>query len=170
MLHFSPIKNTQCLYVLNVYPAINVICLVILVWVLHAFQIFLFMIYDFLKVARFKLKSSFILSFSKNKWTLFVLFFQQMIKMELNFEVYALPFYRSQNVFFQSKNWAAFSASSKTVPARKPILLNANHPFVWHKMFVTATICKWIFWSGQKILGPVKEQGISHPLHFLQHR
>ena len=32
---------------------------------------------------------------------------------------------------------------SKTfVPAQKPILLNANHLFVWHKMFVTATICK----------------------------
>ena len=25
---------------------------------------------------------------------------------------------------------------------KKPILLNANHFFVWHKMFVTATICK----------------------------
>ena len=35
------------------------------------------------------------------------------------------------------------SASSKTfVPAQKPILLNANHLFVWHKIFVTATICK----------------------------
>ena len=37
----------------------------------------------------------------------------------------------------------AFSASSKTfVPSQKPILLNANHLFVWHKIFVTATICK----------------------------
>ena len=35
------------------------------------------------------------------------------------------------------------SASSETfVPAQKPILLNANHLFVWHKMFVTGTICK----------------------------
>ena len=35
------------------------------------------------------------------------------------------------------------SVSSKTfVPAQKPILLNANHLFAWHKMFVTATICK----------------------------
>ena len=43
----------------------------------------------------------------------------------------------------QPKNLTAFNASSKTfVPAQKPILLNANHLFVWHKMFVTATICK----------------------------
>ena len=43
----------------------------------------------------------------------------------------------------QPKNFTAFSASSKTfVPAQKPILLNANHPFVWHKMFVTGTIFK----------------------------
>ena len=35
------------------------------------------------------------------------------------------------------------TASSKTfVPAQKPILLNANHLFVWHKMFVTGTVCK----------------------------
>ena len=47
------------------------------------------------------------------------------------------------NFLNQSKNLTAFSASSKTfVPAHKPILLNANHLFVWHKMFVTATICK----------------------------
>ena len=45
------------------------------------------------------------------------------------------------NVLSQSKNLAAFSDSSKTfVPAQKPILLNANHLIVWHKMFVTATI------------------------------
>ena len=43
----------------------------------------------------------------------------------------------------QPKNLTAFSASSKTfVPAFKPILLNANHFFVWHKMFVTGTMCK----------------------------
>ena len=42
-----------------------------------------------------------------------------------------------------SKNLTAFSVSSKTfVLAQKPILLNANHLFVWHKMFVTATICQ----------------------------
>ena len=47
------------------------------------------------------------------------------------------------NFLSQHKNLTAFSASSKTfVPAQKPILLNANHLFVWHKMFVTATICK----------------------------
>ena len=45
---------------------------------------------------------------------------------------------------FCAKNLAAFSASSKTfVSAQKTILVNANHLFVWHKMFVTATtICK----------------------------
>ena len=46
----------------------------------------------------------------------------------------------------QPKTLTAFSASgasSKTfVLAQKPILLNANHLFVWHKMFVTATTCK----------------------------
>ena len=47
------------------------------------------------------------------------------------------------NFLNQPKNLTAFNASSKTfVPAQKPILLNANHLFVWHKMFVTATICK----------------------------
>ena len=47
------------------------------------------------------------------------------------------------NFLIQPKNLTAFSASSKTfVPAQKPILLNANNLFVWHKMFVTATICK----------------------------
>jgi hypothetical protein len=43
----------------------------------------------------------------------------------------------------QPKNLTAFSASSKTfVPAQKPILLIANHLFVWHKMLVTDAICK----------------------------
>ena len=52
-------------------------------------------------------------------------------------------FCASPNFLSQPKNLTAFSASSKTfVPAQKPILLNANHLFVWHKMFVTATICK----------------------------
>ena len=47
------------------------------------------------------------------------------------------------NILSQPKNLIAFSASLKTfVLAQKPILLNANHLFVWHKMFVTATICK----------------------------
>ena len=47
------------------------------------------------------------------------------------------------NFLSQPKNLTAFSASSKTfVLAQKTILLNANHLFVWHKMFVTATICK----------------------------
>ena len=52
-------------------------------------------------------------------------------------------FCAGQNFLSQPKNLTAFSASSKTfVPAQKPILLNANHLFVWHKMFVTATIRK----------------------------
>ena len=46
------------------------------------------------------------------------------------------------NILSQHKNLTAFSASSKTfVLAQKPILPNANHLFVWHKMFVTATKC-----------------------------
>ena len=47
------------------------------------------------------------------------------------------------NILSKRKNLTAFSASSKTfVLAQKPILLNANHLFVWHKIFVTATICR----------------------------
>ena len=48
------------------------------------------------------------------------------------------------NFLRQPKNLTStFSASSKTfVPSQKPILLNANHLFVWHKMFVSATMCK----------------------------
>ena len=47
--------------------------------------------------------------------------------------------------------------------AQKPILLNANHFFVWHKMFVTATVSKFLvlhkkFGPAQNILGPVKGQ------------
>ena len=45
------------------------------------------------------------------------------------------------NFLSQPKNLTSFSVSLKTfVPAQKTILLNANHLFVWHKMFVTATI------------------------------
>ena len=55
------------------------------------------------------------------------------------------------NFLSQPKNLTAFSASSKTfVPEQKPILLNANHLFVWRKMFGPA----------QNILGPVKGQSI----------
>jgi hypothetical protein len=69
----------------------------------------------------------------------------------------ALSFYRFQKILIQPNNLTAFSVSSKTfVPAQKPILLNANHLFVWHKMFVTATIYK--FGPAQNILGPVKGQ------------
>ena len=67
----------------------------------------------------------------------------------------------------QPKNLTAFSASSKNfVLAQKTILLNANHLYVWHKMFVTATICKWFFCLAQNILGPVKGQGIRWTFKF----
>ena len=84
-------------------------------------------------------------------------------------ETNALLFYRFQNVlcwskFFEpAKNLTAFSASSKTfVPAQKPILLNANHLFVRHKMFVTGTKCSQLFglaqknWTGTKHFGTCK--------------
>ena len=52
-------------------------------------------------------------------------------------------FYADPIFLSQTKNLTAFSATSKTfVPAQKPILLNANHLFIWHKMFVIATICQ----------------------------
>jgi len=42
------------------------------------------------------------------------------------------------NFMGQPKILTVFSAFSKTfVPAQKTILLNADHLFVWHKMFVT---------------------------------
>ena len=47
------------------------------------------------------------------------------------------------NFLSQPKNLTEFSASLKTfVPAQKTILLNSNHLFVCHKMFVTAAIGK----------------------------
>ena len=61
--------------------------------------------------------------------------------------------------FFElAQNLTAFSASSKPlVPSQKPILLNANHPFVWHKICVTATIHMKIDFSfGTKIFGTCK--------------
>ena len=45
------------------------------------------------------------------------------------------------------------------VPAQKPILLKANHPIVWHRMFVTATICKQNFGLAQKIWTSTKYFG-----------
>ena len=63
----------------------------------------------------------------------------------------------------QPKNLTAFSASSKTfVLAQKQILLNANHLFVWHKIFVNRFL-GWIkkFGPAQNVLGPVKRQGKS---------
>jgi hypothetical protein len=50
-------------------------------------------------------------------------------------------FCAGSNFLSQPKNLTAFSVSSKPfVPAQNPILQNANHLFVRHKMFVTATI------------------------------
>ena len=74
-------------------------------------------------------------------------------------------FCASPNFLSQPKNLTAFSASSKTfVLAQKPILLNANHIFVWHKMpqYVNRFL-GWLkkFGPAQDILGPVKRQGIS---------
>ena len=57
------------------------------------------------------------------------------------------------NFLSQPKNLTAFSASSKT------FVLEQHHLFVWHKMFVTGTICKK-FGPAQNILRPVKGQGI----------
>jgi len=60
-------------------------------------------------------------------------------------------FCASPNFLSQPKNLTAFSASSKPfVLAQKPILLNANHLFVWHKILGPA----------QNNLGTVKGQGI----------
>ena len=72
----------------------------------------------------------------------------------------SLSFYRSQHFLSQPKNLTAFSASSKTfVRAQKSILLNSNHLSVWHKMFVTATIRKYIFGLAQKIWTITKHFG-----------
>ena len=64
------------------------------------------------------------------------------------------------NFLSMPKNLTAFSASSKPfVSAQKPILLNAKHLFFKHKMFVTATICKYIFGLAQKIWTSPKHFG-----------
>ena len=85
----------------------------------------------------------FIISFGKN-----TLYFIKIDDFELLF-VMPCPFTGPKmfcagpNFLSQPKNLTAFSASSKTfVSAQKPILLNANHLFAWHKMFLTDTICK----------------------------
>ena len=60
-------------------------------------------------------------------------------------------FYAGPIFLKQPKNLTAFSASSKTfVSAQKTISLNANHLSVWHKMFVTDTICKEMIGMAQK--------------------
>jgi uncharacterized protein (DUF608 family) len=68
-------------------------------------------------------------------------------------------FCASPNFLSQSQNLTAFSASSKTfVSAQKPILLNANHLFAWHKMFVTCSIFVLTqkMWTGTKHFGTCK--------------
>ena len=44
-----------------------------------------------------------------------------------------------------------FLSQPTFVPAKKKFLLNANYIFVWHKMSVTGTICKYFFGLAQKI-------------------
>ena len=73
------------------------------------------------------------------------------------------------NFLSQPKNLTAFSASSKSfVLAQKTILLNANHLFVWHKMFWLAQYVNTLlvrqkkFGPAQNILRPVKGQGITY--------
>ena len=69
-------------------------------------------------------------------------------------------FCASLNFLSQPKKLTAFSVSSKNfVPAQKTILLNASHLFVWHKMFVTTTICKKKFGLAQKIWTSTKHFG-----------
>ena len=72
------------------------------------------------------------------------------------------------NILSQPKNLTAFSASLKTfVLAQKPILLNANHLFVWPKcLLLPQYVNRFLVWHkkfgpAQKILGPVQGQGIS---------
>ena len=83
-------------------------------------------------------------------------------------------FCASPNFVIQPENLTAFSTSSKTfVLAQRPISLNANHLFVWHKMFVTLN--KFLVWHkkfgpAQNSLGPVKRQGINkkYPYYILR--
>ena len=72
-------------------------------------------------------------------------------------------FYAGPNFLSQPKNLTAFSTSSKTfVLAQQPILLHANHLFVWHKIFVDKFLVRHKkFGPAQNILRPVKGQGIS---------
>ena len=60
------------------------------------------------------------------------------------------------NVLSHSKNFIAFSASSKTfVPAQKPILLNANHLLV----------CKYFFLSDAKHFGTCQRTSYKSKLY-----
>ena len=80
-------------------------------------------------------------------------------------------FFADPNFLSQPKILTALRTSSKTfVPAQKPILLNANHLLVWHKMFETGTVAqhvnKFLVWHkkfgpAKNILGPIKGLGIT---------
>ena len=111
--------------------------------------------------------------FSKNNCWSMMSFFefkktpqQNTTTLELCFKLLPCPytgpkmFCAGPNFLSQPKYLTAFSATSKTfVPAQKPILLNANHLFVWHKMFVTDTISKKIFGFAQKVWTSPKHFG-----------
>ena len=78
---------------------------------------------------------------------------------EIIFELYALSFYRSQNVLCRPKFFepaqkfdCIYYLIKNFFAGTNKILLNANHHFVWQKMFVTGKIWKWIFGPTQKIL------------------
>ena len=96
-----------------------------------------------------KMLSERALLFGRPEYLPFALLARKTLLTHKNLKFFLMPFTSPKmfcagpNFLSQHKNLTAFSASSKTfVPAQKPILLNANHLFVWHKIFVTATICK----------------------------
>ena len=76
----------------------------------------------------------------------------------------------AQNILGPVKG-QGISAFLKTfVPAQRTILLNANHIFVWHKMFVTATVRKKIFGLAQKIWTSPKHFGTcKRTRHYIDH-
>ena len=75
------------------------------------------------------------------------------------FLVWHKRFVPAQNVLGPLKGQGISASSKPLVLVQKTILLNADHLFVWHKMFVTATICKQIFGLAQKIWTSTKHFG-----------
>ena len=97
---------------------------------------------------------------SRNRWTRNSFEILQVFWLEPCPFTSPKMFCAGPNFLSQPKNLTAFSASSKTFgPAQKPILLNSNHLFVWHNMFVTATTCKKIVGLAQKIWTSTKHFG-----------